>query len=157
MKEILGGELDLAFKELEINAVKTYEGNTKLDDKTQIWEVDEEGFERLCDMNDDDWKENWGWWRSAEGSNMCNELDEYIINNSKIIAWDGNNRLAFEEENEDGDEDDRWWFPRKYSNLLGYLSEEIGASQPRNVCALVVDLANINNIKISELFRKCQG
>lgn len=157
MKEILGGELDLAFKELGINAVKTYEGNTNLDDKTQIWEVDEEGFERLCDLDDDNWEDDWGWWRSAEGSNMYNELDEYTINNSKIIAWDGDNRLAFEEENEDGDEDDRWWFPREYSNLLGYLSEEIGASQPRNVCALAVDLANINNIKMSELFRRCQG
>lgn len=157
MIEILGGDLDKAFEELNINAVKTYEGDTQLDDLTQVWEVEEVDFERLCNIDDEDWKDNWGWWRSAEGSNMYNELDDYIINNSKMIAWDGDNRLEFKEENEDGDEDDRWWFPREYSSLLGYLSEEIGASQPRNVCALVVDLAKMNNIKLSELLKKYQG
>lgn len=154
MKEILGGDLDLAFKELNINAIKTYEGNTHLDDVTQIWEVQNEDFEKLCNMSEDDWKYEWGWWRSAEGSNVCNPLSTFIINKEKITAWDDDNRL---EADKAEDEDDKYLFDREYSNLLEYFCDEIGASQPRNVCALAVDLANINNIKLSELFKKYQG
>ena len=58
MKEILGGELDLAFKELRINAIKTYEGDTHLDDKTQIWELNEEDFIKLCEIKEEDWETN---------------------------------------------------------------------------------------------------
>ncbi len=154
LKEILGGDLDLAFKELNINAIKTYEGNTHLDDVTQIWEVQNEDSEKLCNMSEDDWKYEWGWWRSAEGSNMCNPLEIFKVNGQEIIAWDGNNRL---EADKAEDEDDRYLFEREYYNLLEYFCDEIGASQPRNVCALAVDLARINNIKMSELFQKYQG
>ena len=150
MKEILGGELDLAFKELRINAIKTYEGDTHLDDKTQIWELNEEDFIKLCEIKEEDWSDEWGWWRSAEGSNMCNPLSRFNINNHYIKAWDGGARL---------DELDQvgWYQDRKYNNLLEYLCDEIGASTERNICAVAVDLAKINNIKMSELFKKYQG
>lgn len=154
MKEILGGNLEKAFEELYIDAQMTYMGRTILDDNTQIWEVEDKDFERLCELEEEDWKTDWGWWRSAEGSNMFNELDDYIINGQSIIAWDGTNRVESEEEE---DEEDRWWFEREYNSLFEYFCEEIGASQPRNVCALAVDLARINNIKMSELFQRYQG
>lgn len=154
MKEILGGNLDKAFKELGISAVKTYEGDTSLDDLTQIWEVNEKDFDKLCNIEDDDWKREWGWWRSSEGSNMNHPLSEFSINKHIIVAWDGTNRI---EEDKAENEDDRYLFPREYSNLLEYFCDEIGASQPRNVCALATDLARINNMKMSELFKKYQS
>lgn len=42
----------------------------------------------------------------------------------------------------------------RYESLLEYLCENIGASQPRNVCALAVDLAKYNNMTMGELFTK---
>lgn len=157
MKEILGGSLDLAFKELEIGATKTYEGNTNLDKNTQIWELKDGEFEKLCNISDDDWKGEWGWWRSSEGSNMYNPLSLFNINGHCITAWDGHGRLrALEEVNGNTNHPDYWYQDRKYKNLLEYFCEEIGASQPRNVCALAVDLARINNIKMSELFQNYQ-
>lgn len=151
MKEILGGNLEQAFERLDIDAHMTYMGRTILDGNTQVWEVGDEDFKRLCDVDEDDWKKDWGWWRSAEGSNMCNPLENFIIKGQEIIAWDGTGRLEAEEEGED------WWYKREYSCLLEYFCEELGASQPRNVCALAVDLARINNMKMSELFQKYQG
>jgi hypothetical protein len=145
MKEILGGELDKAFIDLSINAKKTYEGNTFLDDKTQIWELSDEDFERICEFDDKTWKDNWGWWRSAEGSNMSNPISRFNVNHHYMKAWDSNNRL------------EGLKYFRDYKNLLGYICDEIGASQPRNVCALAVDLAKINNMKLGELFKKYQG
>ena len=154
MKEILGGNLDLAFEELGIDAIKTYEGNTNLDKNSQVWELRDEDFGEFCNISDNDWKREWGWWRSAEGSNMRNPLETFKIKGQEIIAWDGANRL---EADKADDEDDRYLFEREYYNLLEYMCDEMGASQPRNVCALATDLARINNIKMGELFQKYQG
>lgn len=160
MKEILGGCLDKAFEELKINAKKTYEGNTRQDRKTQIWEMTDDDYEKICDIKDEDWKDDWGWWRGAEGSNMFgNPISRYNINNHYIKAWDGDGRIeALKEVNGNTSHDDYcWMYDRKFKNLLEYMCNEIGASQPRNVCALAVDLAKINGIKMSELFHKYQG
>lgn len=158
MKEIIGGKLELAFRELGITALKTYEGNTNLDDKTQVWELDDTSFEKLCQINDSDWKDEWGWWRSADGSNVRNPLSRFNINKHYIKAWDGGERLdELKEVNGNTSHPDYCYQDRKYKDLLEYFCDEIGASQPRNVCALAVDLARINNIKLSELFSKYQG
>ena len=42
-------------------------------------------------------------------------------------------------------------------NLLSYLCDEVGASTFKNVCALTIDLAKYNNMKLSELFEIYQG
>ncbi len=150
MIEILGGNLDVAFKELNIDAIKTYEGNTHLNSSTQVWEVSDRDFERLCNIDEDDWEDEWGWWRSSVGSNIRNPLTIFKIKGQELIAWDGDNRI------EEDKADDKYLFEREYCNLLDYLCDEIGTSQPRNVCALTVDLAKINNMKLSELFIKYQ-
>ncbi len=60
MIEILGGDLDLAFKELNINAIKTYQGESKFYYKFQVWELNEDDFEKLCSISENDWKYEWG-------------------------------------------------------------------------------------------------
>ena len=50
MKEILGGELDQAFIDLNINAKKTYEIKNKgweYCENYQVWELSEEDYEKL--------------------------------------------------------------------------------------------------------------
>lgn len=155
MKEILGQQLDVAIRELGISATKTYEELTNSDYKHQVWEVKDKDFEILCNIDEDSWKSEWGWWRHSEGSNMDNSLSEFYINNQKITAWDGTSRIETNKEAED--EDDEYLFEREYSNLLEYFCDEMGASQPRNICALAVDLAKINNMTMSELFQVYQG
>lgn len=66
MKEILGAELDKAFEELNINATKTYEAKNiryKYQEIYQVWELSDDDFELICNMVEEDWKDNWGWWR----------------------------------------------------------------------------------------------
>lgn len=142
IKEILAGNLDQAIIDLGLNATKTYQlknRNYEYMEEYQVWEVSDESYNLICNMSEEDWKDDWGWWRSADGSNMCAPYKRYNINRRYVTAWDnGNNE-------------------NKYNCLTEYLSEEIGVSQPRNVCALCVDLAHINNMKMSELFCKYQG
>lgn len=145
-KEILAGDLDLAIKELGVIATKTYEGDTWHSDKTQVWEMSKEEFEKLANVEDEAWKERWGWWRSAEGSNEKGEISTFKIYNKDILAWESEDRTK-------GFIDDE----KDYGDLLYYLSDEIGASQPKNICALAIDLAKMNNITMGELFTKYQG
>lgn len=107
MKEILGGNLDQAFLDLKMNAKKTYEGNTFLDAKTQVWELLDEDFITICNYTEENWNEDWGWWRSAEGSNMYNPISRFNVNHHYMKAWDGDGRIeALEEVNGNTNHDD---------------------------------------------------
>ncbi len=156
MREILGDNLEKVMEVHNINAMKTYQGNKTNTDFRQVWELEDEDFEKLSNISDDDWLGDYGWYRYAEGSNMEIVDRRYNINNHYIKAWDGVGREDWEEENKKVSPDDRWFEPRKYSNLLEYFCEELGASTERNVTALAIDLAKQNGIKMSELFKKYQ-
>jgi hypothetical protein len=150
MIEILGAELDKVFEELNINAKKTYEIKNKPWDYCetyQVWELSEEDFEKISEIEDNDWKEEWGWWRFAKGSNAGSVGYRYNINNHYINVWDGVDRESTKD----------WCCDRKYSSLLKYFCNEMGASAERNVCALAVDLAMQNGMTMGELFNKYQG
>jgi hypothetical protein len=149
MKEILGVNLDKAFEELNLYAQKMYQIQNKhweYCEDYQIWRLSDEDYDQLYSISEDDWKEDWGWWRWAEGSNLLNVNHRYNINHHYIKAWDGTGRRGKKD-----------WFDRKYPTLLQYFCDEIGASTERNVCAVAVDLAAQNNMTMAELFQKYQG
>lgn len=144
----------------------------------QVWLLSQEDYDNICAINDDDWKENWGWWRYCSGSNVGSANHEYIIHGEKIMAWDGLERKEFIKECSEcsdyylncktprkptdvcfanGEDIAQCLFPREYSDLLTYFCEEIGASTEKNVCALAVDLAKQNNLTLAELFKKYLG
>lgn len=143
MREILGNNLAVFFFNAEISAKRTYEGQIY-----EVWEISEADYEKICNMSEEDFADcasnDEAWWRGSEGSNMGIPYVKYTINGKKIIAWDRPNR-------------ERSRRNRRYSTLLEYMCEEIGASQPRNVCALAVDLAKYNNMTMGELFAKYEG
>lgn len=138
MKEILAENLLLFFANSGIVGKCTYSG-----DIYEVWEVSDKDFEVISNMSEEEFVKLCpnGMWRSADGSNMGVPYVKYTINGKKIIAWD---RI-----HENGN--------RKYDTLLEYLCNEVGASQPRNVCALAVDLAKYNNMTMGELFAKYEG
>ena len=145
MKEILGNNLEQFFN-TEINGERTYKGNTY-----EVWEVSDDVFNAMCDMSEEKFVELAGedaWWRSAEGSNLGAPDTTVHINGHEMLAW-------ADESWEDEDEDDE--FEICESCLTSYLGNVLGASQPRNVCALAVDLARYNNMTMGELFAKYEG
>lgn len=145
MKEILGNNLEQFFN-AEINGKRTYKGN-----RYEVWEVSDETFVIMCDMPEEKFVELAGedaWWRSAEGSNLGAPDIKVCINGNEMIGWAG-------EPWEDDGEDDE--FEIYASCLTNYLGDVFGASQPRNVCALAVDLAKYNGMTMGELFTKYEG
>ena len=142
MKEILGNNLEQFFDN-KINGNCTYKDN-----RYEVWEISDEMFDIMCDMSEELFVELAGedaWWRSAEGSVLGVPDVKVYVNGHEMIGWAG-------ELWEDEDEEDE--FEIYASNLSNYLCDVFGVSQPRNVCALAVDLAKYNNMTMSELFTK---
>lgn len=150
MKEILGNNLKQFFNNNFLNndtIIKlAYKG-----DRYEVWEVSNTAFNVMCDMTEEEFLCSAGedaWWRSSDGSNLGIPDTKVYINGHEILGWAG-------EPWEDEDEDDE--FEIYASNLSNYLCDVVGASQPRNVCALAIDLAKYNNMTMAELFTKCEG
>lgn len=145
MKEILGNNLDRFFNN-GIDGKRTYKGA-----EYEVWEVSDETFDVMCDMEEEKFADLAGedaWWRSSGGSNLGVPDATIHINDNKLIGWPGD---LWED---DYKEDE---YEIYASSLTNYFSDVIGASQPRNVCALAVDLAKYNNISMGELFTKFEG
>ena len=92
--EILaGGEFANAVKSLGLtSAVCTYHYQpqpTHWREEYQVWLLSKEDFDNICAIDNDDWKDDWGWWRHAYGSNLGAVDCAYVINGEKLMAWDG--------------------------------------------------------------------
>lgn len=159
--EILGGNgLHSAFKALGIHANQTYCGNDK--PYYEVWELHKNDLKTLENISW--WKDEWGWWRYAKGSNMGTPFSFFVVNGKELIAWDGLHRddLRHNWNNEPDEERAAYHYsfdeyekdrcPRVYENLTTYMCEEIGASTEKNVCALAVDLARANGMTMAQLF-----
>lgn len=167
MKEILAENLSMFFSNSGIEGNCTYSGKLY-----EVWEVSDDDFKIMSNMSEEEFQKLCpnGMWRSANGSNLGFPDDKYLINGEEIIAWDGYRRCEYyndyckdcsdriSEMCKASDEDiETCCGERKYNTLLNYLCYEIGASLPKNVCALAVDLARRNNITMGELFCKYEG
>jgi hypothetical protein len=166
MAEILcGGAIHKAFKELDIKATRTYKGSDK--PYYQVWELSKDDLRKL--EYTEEWKDEWGWWRYAKGSNMGTPFDFFTVNGKELIAWDGYKRedlvlewaeISFEEKakyNHSIRKYEEEVYPRAYKSLLTYMCDEVGASVERNVCALAVDLARANGMTMAKLFETYEG
>lgn len=145
MKEILGGNLKRFFDTIDKNCSNveiTYANN-----RYEVWKVSDSLFKDMCDMSEEEFIELAGdeaWWRSSDGSNLGNIDGIVEINGKEMFGW-------IREEDIDDE------YTPSYYKLTDYLCDYIGASQPRNVCACVVDLAKYNNMTMGELFKKYEG
>ncbi|WP_416188246.1 hypothetical protein [Clostridium perfringens] len=155
MVEILiMGDVAKDFKRLGVKLNQTYNGY-----EYGVCEVTEEEFKILCD--EPDIKGTWinCGWRYCKGSNQQKPSQKVLINNKEIIAWyDDTLDFDSEEERLAYIEEHGGVMPlERFDDLLTYFVIEMGVSQPKNICALSVDLAKYNNIKLSELFNIYQG
>lgn len=140
--EILGNNLKRFFEKIDNppnDAEITYSGKNY-----EVWEVSETLFENMCGMSEEEFSEIAGenaWWRSSEGSILGIPDTKFIVSGEEMIGW--NTRGEYEN--------------FQYAKLTDYLCYGIGASQPKNVCACVMDLAKYNNMTMAELFEKYGG
>lgn len=142
MKEILGNNLSLFFKNYfgirdGITIKCTYK-----DINYEIWTISDWIFEKMCMINEEEFEQlagSLGWWRWCGGSNLGIPCDTAFVNGSELRCWNENK------------------CNETYNCLTEYLCDSVGASQPKNVCACAIDLAKYNYITMGELFNKYEG
>ena len=136
MAEILAGNgIHKAFKELGIDAKRTYKSAHK--PYYEVWEIDKKGFMALEEA--EEWPDEWGWWRSAKGSNQGTPADFFTVNGQFMIGW----------ETRDGND--------TYDTLMDYFHQGMSVGMESNICALAVDLGRANGKTMAKLFEIYEG
>jgi len=148
MVEILGNHL-MNFM-IRMSDHKEYERHqrTYKGDRYEVWEVSDNLFKDMCDITEEMFVDLAGknaWWRHAEGSVLDAPDTKVYVNGLEMLGWSGKTW-------DDEDEVDEYDIFER--SLTSYLCNVVGASQPRNVCALAMDLAKYNNMTMGELFKK---
>jgi hypothetical protein len=136
MAEIFGGNgLHRAFKALGIDAKRTYKSSHE--PYYEVWELNKKDIKVLEEIME--WQSDWGWWRSAKGSNMGTPAEFFTINGQFMIGW----------ETQDGND--------TYDSLMDYFHKGLSIGMESNICACAVDLARVNGMTMSRLFQTFEG
>jgi hypothetical protein len=136
MAEIFGGNgLHRAFKALNIDAKRTYKSSHE--PYYEVWELNKKDIKALEEIME--WQNDWGWWRSAKGSNMGTPVDFFTVNGQFMIGW----------ETQDGND--------TYDTLMDYFHKGLSIGMESNICALAVDLGRANGMTMSRLFQTFEG
>lgn len=135
MAEILGNGLHKAFKELNINATRTYKRTEK--PRYEVWELSKEDVKRLEYSNE--WQDDWGWFCHSNGEHRGTAYDYLTINGVGVIAWQ-----------EDCKKD-------TFDCLTDYFKECLGVVDKETICAYSVYLAKTNGWSMADMWSKLEG
>lgn len=141
MVQIIGANLDLAMQELNVKSEKMFQAEPDfLDVSLQVWELNNEDFAFLCNIEPEDWKEEYGWWVNGGCNHSKEDIAKTKINNKELIVF-------IQEFNEP-------YIPWGYTNLADYLESHLGITSYNNVAYYIHSLAELNNMTKAKLMKK---
>lgn len=136
MAEILGGGgLHKAFKELGIEATRTYRRSEK--PYYEVWELSKEDAKSL--EYAEEWKDDWGWFHYSNGEHRGTAYDFLTINGVGVIAWQ-----------EDSITD-------TFDCLTDYFKDFLEVTDRNQMAAYSVYLAKTNGWTLAQLWQKLEG
>lgn len=136
MAEILGGGgLHKAFKELGIEATRTYRRSEK--PYYEVWELSKEDARSL--EYAEEWKDDWGWFHYSNGEHRGTAYDFLTINGVGVIAWQ-----------EDSITDN-------FDCLTDYFKDFLEVTDRNQMAAYSVYLAKTNGWTLAQLWQKLEG
>ena len=149
--EIMGQNLDLAFKELGINATKVHQTvNRDYEGEYQVWEVFGEDEEKLMNIKNEDWKDEYGWWRTGECMYGGSATVEFTVNGHKMLGYKPE-RVYFD------DEDEELYFQTEYNCYTDWLSGAFDLGNAKNTVIFATSLAKDNEMSLAEFMKTYQG
>lgn len=136
MAEILGGGgLHKAFKELGIQAIRTYRGKEK--PHYEVWELFKDELKKL--ESTPEWKDEWGWYRHSKGGRFGSACEILTVNGQMLIGWEAKCGLT------------------EFDSLTDYFFDGLLADELEAYCSLAVDLARANGMTMAQLFKTYEG
>lgn len=140
--EILTGtDFGQVIKDLNIeSAEREFKGN-----KYAVWRLHKKDLKKLDKIPEEQWKDNWSWWRFSEGSIFDDSPTYYFnVNGHFFIGFEKSDFVP-------EDSNSEYQKMKEYENLSDYLCNCIGATAEKNVCALLISLAKKNYMSMAEL------
>lgn len=157
--QILGHNLADAIHDLNIKAELKYTTPTtgKFEKllKFEVWEMSQETFEVFCEIDDEDWKDDYGWWRYGERASE-DFSGQYIVNGHEMIGYPAEEH-AMDFPDTDDEEAEEKNEPASYSHFLQYLDYNQGLSTEKNITITAVSLAKANDMTLAEFMTKYYG
>ena len=166
MEILAGGGIEKAFEHFGIEATRTYHWdnpNAPVPIDYEIWEITAPDLKMIGEIPDEEWQDDWGWFRYSEGTVLENNgtTREATINGFLLDVFTNDNwERAVHESIEDDEIATKIIKDREHSvypNLLAYLLQEFNVSMETNIAAITCGLAKINKMTMAELWRRCQG
>ena len=151
MLEVLGKNLKKFFDNVDQNY--TDAEIVYANDRYEVWLVTDKLFDRMCNMTEKEFRElsnrDDAWMRSSDGCNLnWRKKGDFTVNNKAMTGW----------KNKSWQDDDKGYNNcQTYSDLSEYLSQHVGVTEPRHICACAVDLAKYNDMTLGELFKNYEG
>lgn len=135
MEIFAGGGIHRAFKQLGIDAKRTYKSSHE--PHYEVWEIDKKDLRVLEET--DEWEETWGWFRASKRSNMGTAASFLTINGQFMIGWD----------TVDGND--------TYDSLMDYFRDGLNVYGESEMCMLAVDLGRANGKTMAQVFATYEG
>lgn len=149
--QILGYDLSAAMRDLKVDATLKYTSKKEMNfspvPKFEVWEMSEGTFEAFCNIDDDDWKDDYGWWRYGERAS-----EDF----SAIYIVNGHEMIGYPNESWENDEDKELG-PDSYEDFLEYLDLNQGLSTEKNIAITAISLSKANNMTLAEFMEKYYG
>lgn len=142
MKEIVGQNIEKACQALGVNAVLEGHADFGWYGVCDVYQVDDEDYRRLCDVKDEDWPDDWGWWRHGH----C----IYDKQNVPLVVYVVNGHTMAGYYRRDKDE-------KPYKNFISWCRWAMDISSLRNIIYFATSLAEHNGMTLVEFMRTFQG
>lgn len=139
MVEILGNDIGLAVLENGIEATIKYKSDTG---ELHVWELDNENFEKLSGISEENWKSEYGWWRQSRCIYEGFAEREYIVNGKSMNGYIN-------------DKSDYVYTSHK--SFIDWLSNTFNLGTEKNLTAFATSLASDNGLTLAEFMNKYQG
>lgn len=135
---IVGGNgLDKAFSDLHIHASCLYRSKKHPD--YEVWELMPEDFEKIDFISDEDWKDEWGWWRTGHCTLEGATENLIMVNGKPMYSYSP----LTPKENLTND----------YSDFFEYLYKVFDLTTPYNRAYFATSLAKDNCMTLDEFMK----
>ena len=142
MREIVGQNIEKACQALGVNAVLEGHADFGWYGVCDVYQVDDEDYRRLCNVKDEDWLDDWGWWR--HGHCIYEEEDTPLV----TYSVNGHEMLGYAMEGKD---------KTPYIDFASWCCWAMNVSALRNIIYFATSLAEHNGMTLVEFMSTFQG
>ena len=142
MKEIVGQNIEKACHAPGRNAVLEGHADFGWYGVCDVYQVDDEGYKRLCEVKDEDWPDDWGWWR--HGHCIYDKEDTPLV----TYSVNGHEMLGYAMEGKD---------KTPYIDFTSWCRWAMNVSALRNIIYFATSLAEHNGMTLVEFMSTFQG